>query len=334
MILLSTFLALCAVQIAQAESECDPRPDYKGSVMLKEFQGHGTTRSCLMKHPNDQKPYVLRLGYIDESEYCAMKMAADNGISPEIYFVSDDRLCTAMAYIDGNTLSAQAAKSPHTIACLANTIRQAHIATKNLCSACDGSLKTRQENFYAELCGRLQSSKECLSCLDKAMKLWTDSYEQLDLLSDTFVHIHGDLNMRNIFLIDNKAYLIDWAETRLADPMFDLSYLALCCDYDQHEELLLLNQYLNHEVNQNELMRYRLTKKINSAHLCLTCLRIYSDLISAGECGDAIAVSQKEPMCDFSEYIQRYAADSSSLEYQDFFYMAQMLIACAESIAL
>ena len=83
------------------------------------------------------------------------------------------------------------------------------------------------------------------------------------------VSIHGELNPRNIFITEKDIFLINWEYTGFNDPFFDLSYVAIFHGYNEKEELLLLEHYLQHKPCPSELKRYYLTKQINLYDLCI-----------------------------------------------------------------
>lgn len=239
----------------------------RNEITISNLPG-GHSNTCL-KITSNTNAYVLRIKDKETSEISlkrelyAMLEGANIGIAPPIRYVSKDLKAVLMDYIEANTITLKQAKDPKNCAEIANTIRKAHTIQKN--PYVEESINDMAISVFLEIANTPKISAQ----LNEAKKLMWEHTKKLDAFKSCSVSTHGELNSRNIFLTNNGAIFIDWEYTGWEDPFFDLSYLSLRLDYDENDEKLLLENYLQYPPSSQDLERYYLTKKIHLAQLCI-----------------------------------------------------------------
>lgn len=267
--------------------------------VIKELKG-GLSGTSIYKMDIDQKSYVLRINEVEHNLELSLNLEASKiGISPVITAVSSNQKLVLMEYVDHPTLTLQ--EGENNIALLADTIRKVHAMSLDNPGE---SLLSKAGRCYTYLMELEWTPKENMKI---ALELIQNITEELPLAPH--VCLHGDLNPRNIFIVDQRVLLIDWAEACLGDPFSDLTYLSLKLDFNATEETELLKHYLNRPVSKEELHRFNLHKKLHLAFWSLT------DLYLAGS-GDAI--NPNTPLSSWQHY-QEIFSRGETLSSQYFF---------------
>lgn len=245
----------------------------KEQWMIQVLKG-GLSGTALYKIETPTQQYVLRLHQStqlssqDEREHFALIEAAKLGIAPHVAYVSSDNRAILMEFVNHKTLTLEKAKLPENIVKIACAIRKAHEIVGH--PHVGESLLSNAHRCHEKV---LKDGLGTEENINGALELIKRYREQLSAYACPQVNVHGDLNPRNIFLTDdNGVLLIDWAESSLEDPFYDLTYFALKHDYDEVQETLLLKTYLQRQPTVEETSRFTLQKKIHQAFWSLTNL--------------------------------------------------------------
>ena len=266
--------------------------------------GHSNT--CLLITTRDTK-YVLRIKKEKPSlrdlkrELFAMQEAESRFIAPHIYYVTGDCCAVLMEYIETNTLSLEQSRQPENIIKIAQALHTAHTIPPNPHFEVSG-IATTQE-VYQLIC----NEEQIKAPLNEAIALVHEYDEKLARMETYKVNIHGDLNPRNILLESDRAIFIDWEYTGWEDPFMDLSYLALRLDYNEQEEMLFLESYLQHIPSENEIERYYCAKKLNYAELT-----IYFFYFSLKWHQSGYSLDPNEPLQEWAYYVKEYMDKNES----------------------
>lgn len=281
-----------------------------------------------MKLEIDGKAYVLRVisGYESpnkrDGELFAFKEASAAGIAPNIHWTSPDGHGILMDYIAGETLTIEKGKDPEVAFKIANLMRMVHALPKNPFHA--PSFETVMEEHY-----KLHSPGDSNQTIWKdAIAIVKEGTLQLRNLNAPSVNTHGDLNPRNILLLDQEIYFIDWSDGLYTDPFHDLAYFSMMMDYDSNEELFFLQCYLGHVPTPIEKKRFRIAKKMCYARLTLSCQGIGNHL-SRPQKEEAQAL---EPPKDLSYYAHKFANNKSPLTAKYFLELAQLALESAKAL--
>lgn len=292
----------------------------KEKFIVKSLKG-GLSGTALYKIEFQDKQYVLRLHRSeklspqDEREHFALIKAAKMGIAPRILYVAEDNKAILMEFIEGKTLSIEQANLPENCIKLANAIRQAHQISGHP-HAGESLLSKAQRCYKKVLNDGLGSQDE----IKGAFELVEKYSQELSLYKYEKVNVHGDLNPRNIFLTANGVLLIDWAESTLEDPFYDLTYFAQKLDYSPENEFLLLNTYLQRSPTLEEFNRYSLQKKIHQAFWSLTNLYLADAELKKNP---RQQINPKASLKNWGFYQKEYA-DSLELPAQYFYELSRL----------
>ncbi len=276
--------------------------------------GHSNT--CLRINAQD-KQYVLRIKKDRSSiadikrELFAMQEAAAQKIAPAIYYITPDKCAVLMEYIHAPMLSLEASRKPENIQKIAHALSKIHAMPRNPHFEKSGIESVR------EVYQLIKGETSLKSMADKAWILTQEYNEQLETAESKLATVHGDLNPRNILLWDDRAVLIDWEYTGWEDPFMDLSYLSLRLDYQEQEEHLFLEYYLQRKPTQDDIKRYSCAKKLNLAELTIYFLFFSRNWQQAGQSWDYCAPLQK-----WSHYVKKYVdkGDPEGISLAQYYY--------------
>ncbi len=231
----------------------------------------GLSGTSLYKIETPEKSYVLRLNQEtelnpqDTLELFSLNEASKKGISPVIHYISPNHKAVLMEYISSPTITLEEAKDSVNILKIADVISEAHQMSGHP-SIGESLLSKALRCHNKVLSDGLGPSEE----VNHALLIIKRVQEELNNMNYTNVNVHGDLNPRNIFLVDGKILFIDWAETTLEDPFYDLAYFSMKLDYSPNEEQQLLSSYLKRTSTLEEMKRFYLQKKRHQAFWSLT----------------------------------------------------------------
>lgn len=284
-------------------------------IVIKELKG-GLSGTAIYKMDIDQKSYVLRINQVESPQYnleLALNLEASKiGIAPLIAAVSSNQKLVLMEYIDHPTLTLQEAKN--NIPLLAHALCKAHTLPLDIAGESLISKAGRCQTYLMGIDWIPKEEIEIAYRLIHQLNLDLASYES------PIVCLHGDLNPRNIFMVDTRVLFIDFAEAGLGDPFSDLSYLSLKLDLNRDEESLLLERYLNRSTSNEERKRYRLHKALHLAFWSLTDLYLANvELQNNPEEG----IDKTAPLKDWSKY-QELFANGERLSAQYFYERSQL----------
>ncbi len=300
-------------------------PDEKKETFVLEPLLGGCSANSIYKVSVGDRYYVLRVmrsggrSFQEELELFVFLEASKIGVAPKVIATGADCRLVLMEYIDQKTLSLEESHLPENIIKLAESLRLVHqipggASGESISSKADRCVVAVSKNNWIS-----SSQTEDALSLVKKYELELSSYPYSP------VRLHGDLNPRNIFLAEGKALFIDWSETSLGDPLYDLSYLALKLDYDPAQEILLLESYFDRSLTGQEMIRYHLHKKIHLAFWSLTHLYLAQSLCEKKPEANYVDVNsslntwgyyQKVFADNREELFSQYFCDFSRLSYQ------------------
>lgn len=302
------------------------------SILLKAFPGvpreeidvktlkGGFSGTAIYKVDVRQECYVLRLHLSTPSdqekrEHAALLEATARGIAPAIIYISEDHCALIMDFIDSQTLSLAEAKQPQAMKKIAAAIRQAHTIGQDIPASSD--LFSNAALCYSIVIEHRLAPKQEIK---EAIELLKACQPELSAYAYEKVNVHGDLNARNIFLRQEKVLFIDWAETSLEDPFYDLSYFALHVGYDEPQERQLLSFYLERLPTDREWRRYQLQKKMVLAFWSLTNLYLAEAQLKKG----SPPIDVRAPLKEWQAYREIFAETCDELSAQYFYEFSRL----------
>lgn len=248
-------------------------PSFKRNDLKIILLKGGLSGTSLYKIETPEKSYVLRLNQEalakpqDTLELFSLSEASKKGISPAVHYISPNHKAVLMEFINKPTITLEEAKATENILKIADVIREAHRMSGH--PSIGESLLSKALRCHEKVLSDGLGPKEEIN---HALLIIKQVEEKLNSMSFTKVNVHGDLNPRNIFLVDGKILMIDWAETTLEDPFYDLAYFSMKLNYSPEEEHQLLSSYLMRTSSSEELKRFYLLKKRHQAFWSLTNL--------------------------------------------------------------
>lgn len=72
---------------------------------------------------------------------------------------------------------------------------------------------------------------------------------------------HNDIQPNNLFIIDNKALLIDWGDAGMSDPFWDLARVSMEFAFNSEQDSYLLDKYLGKITNLDK-SRFFIMKQV------------------------------------------------------------------------
>lgn len=299
-------------------------------IKLKPLTGGYSGANMFLITAGD-KQYVFRIipdrvpAFKAKKELYAMQKAADLGIAPPIYWISNDEREILMQFIDGGTLRTAAAKRAETIEKIAQTLAKVHSMPKNPYILNNDGFLEYMEGFYKFLHFTNSSSN---SQLESAIAIIRAGDEALKKLESPSVTTHGDPNARNILIGNGNIYLIDWSEGMYTDPFHDLAYYSLLLSYGDKEESALLESYLNRSPNLREIERFKLAKKMNLARLAMGAMYVINEMTQKSEEQIDCTITERE----WAYFANAFADNNDPQPLQFFFEMMESALNYANSI--
>lgn len=218
------------------------------------------------------KAYVLRLLSYEHSENSmkreirAARAASQAGIAPALYWIAPDFSAFLMDYVKGKPLTMNTGRDPIAMEKIAKALQKVHsLAIKNLSSY-------RVIDEYREKYQLLMDSPLKSMELELIMQESNSIYDELERRGYPLTVIHGDLHAGNVLLTKNGVQLIDWSETMLEDPLYDLIYLSLMLDYSADEEMLFLESYFGGPLTLDQKEHFGMFRRIALTGMVITLL--------------------------------------------------------------
>lgn len=224
-----------------------------GSLMLEPLIG-GFSKAKIFKFSVNDQNYVLRL--LDKnkrpekrlSELNAHQIAADLGISPKIHYINSksDPLVVIMDYIDGRPFLKEDLNDNVIIQNIMDSIKKFHnhagyIVTKK------SKIDSMQKNYE----DALQKGAVYPSDFER---LYKELKNDLKWRNSQLKPSHGDLNLDNIMILNNKKImLIDWAESKIDNPFLDIGWFSCLSGASIQQTTNMLEKYISKNATKTDI---------------------------------------------------------------------------------
>lgn len=233
-------------------------PIWKGSIESEKLDGGITNNNFIV---NDQgKKYVVRIGddipehlIFRSNELFSSQAAAAIGVSPRVVYQTKEVL--VLDYIKSKTLTSKDIQmNMHRIIPL---IKEVH---KNIQNHLNGSpiifwvfyVIRHYSNFLIKNNSTYTSKIEyLLSCNNFLESISAPHY---------IVYGHNDLLAANFLDDGKKLWLVDWEYSGFNDPLFDLGGLASNNNFQEKDEILMLEEYFEKNISNQQTLKYNAMK--------------------------------------------------------------------------
>ncbi|WP_237059564.1 choline/ethanolamine kinase family protein [Microbulbifer sediminum] len=221
-------------------------------TVLSPLTGGLTNRSYLLASGNDRlvlrknSPISDTLDLDRRAEAMAMQHADRSGLCAPLVYCDPGHRYLVTRFIDGESWHRQDHGALRQLAKLLRSIHRlpsigAHLDIETKVASYRESIDTHAE-FYPQL-----------QALDARIK---GHLEDARLLADGYRLCHNDLSPAN--LIDTPGgglYAIDWEYAAMGDPFYDLAVIVEEHAFNEQQRRLLLEEYLEREVQREDAQR-------------------------------------------------------------------------------
>lgn len=209
----------------------------------------------------DGESFVLRLvgentdllGIDREVEYAANQAAAVVGVAPEVVFFLRPEGCLVTRFIEGRPIEAAEIGQPEMIDRVAKALGIVHALPPVL-----GTFSAFQVvEHYAVLAQ--ERKVRFPGAFDRLHRHLNEILAHLPAWSPCLCH--NDLLNAN-FLDDGTLRILDWEYAGMGDPFFDLANFSRNHDFNETQDVLLLQAYLG-QATPGRLARLRLMRVVS-----------------------------------------------------------------------
>jgi hypothetical protein len=228
-----------------------------------------------------------------------MRLAAEAGIGPRVWYTSAEDRVSITAFIEARPLPAEEA-----IARLPGTLRTLH-SLRPFPKAKAGNYLDMVEGFISRLAKSLPESltRELSELYSRVAHVYP-CHDESDWVSS-----HNDLKPENILFDGDRVWLVDWEAAFLNDRYVDLAVVANFAVNSEADERAYLQRYFGKSAGEYRLARFFLMRQVTHIFYAMVFLSL------AAAAGKAIDTSVDTP--DFRGFHRRILAGEVSLADAD-----------------
>jgi aminoglycoside phosphotransferase (APT) family kinase protein len=264
-------------------------------VQIEPLHGGMIVGNAKFKVTADGKAYVVRL--IDptastiQNEIAMHVQAADLGLSPHVHYC--DASSIVMDFIPEHTLWLEQMEQ--------YAILDAYLQTLARIATMQGSTRTvplfeRFEENIAALDPQAPLYQKIVAVMPRVRELMTAIKQRQP------VHFcHGDSHPRNMFFVEGTMLVIDWSESGLSYPFFDLASVSVFFGLDSARDAYCLRRLLGHEPQAGDMLYFNQLKAFIRIHDVLNLLSSLRDQ------NPAYILFDRTPEHDFNDYHKLFA---------------------------
>ena len=198
--------------------------------------GEESVVKCL----HDNTNYIVKLFQETapgKNEELWTEFAAHLGIGPCLYYADPAGTYFIMECAGGTSLTPNINASPLILQNIAESLALLHRSKAPFAQETD--IFTRIESKYAAL----QTSGALLNLLVNLWHYIELIKENIRAVPVALVPCHNDLNPRNIFVDSNRVTLIDWGDSSIGNPYYDIVAFFILNSLTQEQETIFLTKY-------------------------------------------------------------------------------------------
>ena len=233
-------------------------PIWQNKIVISKIDGGITNQNFLVE--DGIKKFFVRVGkdipehlVFRSNEIIASKVASSLKISPKIIFNNDN--VQVIDFINGSTLNEKGIKE--NLNSVISLIKKVH--------------HEMPKNMYGQsiIFWVFHVIRHYSNFLNQNNSIHTSKIEYL-LNCNNFlesisaphyiVYGHNDLLAANFLDDGKKLWLVDWEYSGFNDPMFDLGGLASNNNFQEKDEILLLEEYFEKNISDQQILKYNAMK--------------------------------------------------------------------------
>ena len=233
-------------------------PIWQNKIIISKIDGGITNQNFLVK--DGIKKYFVRVGkdipehlVYRSNEIIASKVASSLQISPKVIFNNDD--LQVIDFVNGSTLDEKGIKE--NINSIISLIKKVHFdMPKNLYGQSMIFWVFHVIRHYSKFIE--ENKSKYISMLAELLK----KSDLIEKNSSPFqiVFAHNDLLPANFIKGDKQIWLIDWEYAGYNTPLFDLGGLSSNNNFNEKDDIILLENYYEQKVTDEILKKFKCLK--------------------------------------------------------------------------
>jgi fructosamine-3-kinase len=244
-----------------------------GTVTAQKLTGGGNPQAQLFVATSDSKKYVVRIIKSKppedrEEEIYNLRVAADGGYGPQIYYVDPSQGIVIMEYLPNKKISDQEAVEYFLGKATSNNTLQSnqlYVALANLLRKIHGgkAFRGQGDNVFVTIHKELQIYKPKYSNyvpLATIERNATVIFQALEQHLITTIPCHNDLHGGNLIFWGNEFKAIDYEAAHQGDPYFDIAKVIIEAGCKPVHEKVLFTTYLGRQPSAIENAKLYLMK--------------------------------------------------------------------------
>ena len=221
----------------------------------------GLSTALVYKIVVNGEPYVLRVmmhtdAFTDPVRlFACMKLAADTGIAPQIYYADVDDALTITAHVDAKPMHANFPIYDDLLTELAEMVKAIHATPlfPKLVNFMDGV-----DGFITQFQASQRLPTEATA---EHFRLYAKIQQKYPRHDPNVVSSHNDLNYNNILFDGTKFWIIDWEAAFQNDRYVDLANIANGFVNNEAQEETYLRVYFGDALDETKRARFFLMQQ-------------------------------------------------------------------------
>ncbi len=210
------------------------------SIFCELLKG-GTEEDIAVKcRSYDTTDYVIKLfksPELGKNEIEWTRLASDLQIGPKLFHADSAGNYMIMAFAQGTNLVPATANMSEVIKSLVSSLSRLHQSAASFARPSD--MFSRIETKYK----KLNSSGQIEKTLEDSRELVEKIKVEFQEIPVALVPCHNDLNPGNIYVLDHRITLIDWGDSALGNPYYDIAAFFVLNVIEPNNEKLFFEQY-------------------------------------------------------------------------------------------
>lgn len=211
------------------------------SIFCELLKG-GTEEDIAVKcRSYDTTDYVIKLfksPELGKNEIEWTRLASDLQIGPKLFHADSAGNYMIMAFAQGTNLVPATANMSEVIKSLVSSLSRLHQSAASFARPSD--MFSRIETKYK----KLNSSGQIEKTLEDSRELVEKIKVEFQEIPVALVPCHNDLNPGNIYVLDHRITLIDWGDSALGNPYYDIAAFFVLNVIEPNNEKLFLSSMM------------------------------------------------------------------------------------------